>query len=209
MTKVSNRACLREPIPEIIDAARLLDAAVSAHLLGRRELADTLFRLANNEVIWHWIDSVIGKNSSHVQYRKMEAAPPFIPSQQRITKRMPNSEVIKKIHLRDGFHCRFCGMPVIKATVRRSICSAYPEAVPWGKTNASRHRAFFAMWAQYDHILPHARGGTNSIDNMVLACAACQFGRMNYTLDEVGLQYPRQQTRKQQFWDGLERFAVK
>lgn len=38
--------CFREPIPEILDTARYLDAAVSAHLSGHRELASTLFQQA-------------------------------------------------------------------------------------------------------------------------------------------------------------------
>jgi hypothetical protein len=32
------RTCLRDPIPEIFDAARYLDEAVTAHLRGRSEL---------------------------------------------------------------------------------------------------------------------------------------------------------------------------
>ena len=45
------RDCLREPIPEIFEAARLLDAAVSAHHLGRKALADELIRLADLSAI--------------------------------------------------------------------------------------------------------------------------------------------------------------
>ena len=41
------KRCFREPIPEIFDAARYLDAAVSAHLQGEYEVAGKLFLLAN------------------------------------------------------------------------------------------------------------------------------------------------------------------
>lgn len=36
------RRCLRDPIPEIFDAARFLDAAVSAHVQGRYDVAEQL-----------------------------------------------------------------------------------------------------------------------------------------------------------------------
>ena len=63
-----------------------------------------------------------------------------------------------------------------------------------------------AMWAQYDHILPYARGGTSNLDNIVVACAPCNFGRMNYTLEEVGLTDPRLREPVRSTWGGLENF---
>ncbi len=51
----------REPIPEIFDAARYLDAAVSSHLSGHKEIASELFILANNQKVWDWTDSIWGK----------------------------------------------------------------------------------------------------------------------------------------------------
>jgi 5-methylcytosine-specific restriction endonuclease McrA len=62
------------------------------------------------------------------------------------------------------------------------------------------------MWVQFDHLLPHCRGGDNSLDNMVITCAPCNFGRMQYTLDEVGLINPLTREPVRTSWDGLERF---
>jgi 5-methylcytosine-specific restriction endonuclease McrA len=67
--------------------------------------------------------------------------------------------------------------------MREKFCDTYPEAVPWGRTNVSQHAAFQAMSAQYDHVLPHTRGGNNDIDNIILICAPCNYGRMSYTLE--------------------------
>ncbi|WP_256898842.1 HNH endonuclease [Pseudomonas syringae] len=61
------------------------------------------------------------------------------------------------------------------------------------------------MWAQYDHVLAHARGGDNSIDNTILTCAPCNFGKMNYTLEELNLVDPRVRPPVASSWDGLER----
>jgi len=83
---------------------------------------------------------------------------------------------------------------------------AYPSALPWGKENKSQHAAFQAMWLQYDHILPHARGGNNALNNVLITCAPCNFGRMSYTLKEVGLAHPPERGAQRSSWDGLERF---
>ncbi len=41
------RTCLLDPVPEIFDAARYLDAAVSAHLRCKPKMAEELIRLAD------------------------------------------------------------------------------------------------------------------------------------------------------------------
>jgi 5-methylcytosine-specific restriction endonuclease McrA len=200
------RLCLRPPIPEIEDAARMLDAAVSAHSEGKRDVAEELLRLANNKNVWEWTDSIWGKMSPYVQYRPIPNAPPTLLKEQRVKERKPASDVKRLIHIRDGYYCRFCCIPVIRSEIRENFCDTYPEAVPWGCTNVSQHAAFQAMSAQYDHVLPHARGGNNDIDNIILTCAPCNYGRMSYTLEEVGLLDPRDREPRRGTWEGLERF---
>ncbi|MBW4419846.1 MAG: HNH endonuclease [Myxacorys californica WJT36-NPBG1] len=200
------RACLREPIPQIADAARYLDAAVSAHLAGQSDSADALIRLANMPAIRDWTESLWGSNSSYVLYRPVPDAPPSIPKHQRVEWRMPTATEKRRLHQRDGFHCRFCGIPLIRMEVRKRIRSAYPKALPWGRTNVTQHAAFQAMWLQYDHLLPHARGGSNDLENMLLTCAPCNYGRRDRILQEVGLIDPRTRAILCSSWDGLERF---
>jgi hypothetical protein len=62
------------------------------------------------------------------------------------------------------------------------------------------------MWAQYDHVVPHAHGGTSDLSNVVLTCAACNFGRGAYTLEDMALIDPRSHPPIETGWDGLERF---
>jgi hypothetical protein len=85
------------------------------------------------------------------------------------------------------------------------VQALYPEQVPWGRSNATQHAAFQAMWAQYDHVVPHTLGGRNELDNLVLACAACNFGKMDYSLEELNLEDPRLREPRASTWDGLER----
>jgi hypothetical protein len=91
--------------------------------------------------------------------------------------------------------------------VRVRLVKTYPNAATWGSTIADQHAALQAMWTQYDHVLPHAKGGDNSLDNLVVTCAPCNYGRWHYTLEEVGLMDPRDRPPTQSLWDGLERFS--
>lgn len=202
------RSCFCTPISDVHDAARLLDAAVSAHLRGRKDLAAELIRLANMPSIREWLESVWGKGSPFIKYHPVANPLPTYPKDRRVENRMPSIEEKKHIHTRDGFYCRFCNMPVIRKEVRVKLQQLHSDALPWGRTNDSQHSAFQAMWAQYDHIVPHARGGTNTLSNLVLTCAACNFGRMNYTLDEVAILDPRERDPHQGPWDGLERMLL-
>ncbi len=201
------RTCFRHPVPEIADAARYLDAAVSAHLNGKRELAVKLIRLADMPPIREWTESIWGSKSPYVQYREIPGAPRILSKEEREPVRMPTTAEREALHERDGFHCRFCGIPVIRKDIRVAIQKDYPDALLWGRKNAEQHAAFQAMWLQYDHLLPHARGGTNDIANIAITCAPCNFGRMNLLIEEVGIVDPMQREPVQSMWDGLQRYC--
>lgn len=200
------RRCLRYPVPEIAEAARLLDLAVAAHLAGEAGDAGTLFRQADLPAIRSWTESLWGPGGPWSTPITALTAPPTLPRHLRVRARMPNAAERRSLHERDGLHCRFCGIPLVRKEVRARISRVYPEAVPWGRTNASQHAALQAMMLQYDHLLPHARGGGNELENVVITCAPCNYGRWNRTLDEVGLDNPLNYAPVQSAWDGLERF---
>lgn len=202
---MSLKRCFREPIPEIFDSAKYLDAAVSAHLSGHTALASDLLMLADNKAVWDWTESVWGKDSHYVNVSKK----PSLHTEQKSKARMPDTEMKKALHERDGYHCRFCGIPVIHADIRKKLVKIYPKAVPWGRTNNTQHAAFQCMWLQYDHVVPHSAGGLNTLENLVITCAACNFGKMEYTLEELGLHNPREFSPIQSLWDGLERMRGK
>lgn len=199
------RRCFRTPVPAVMAAAKYLDAAVSAHMIGNRELAEYLIRAADMDEVREWTESLWGKASPYVKPRKITGSPPILNKPDRIAERMPTGLSLVDVHHRDGFHCRFCAVPVIRKQVRTLLCKFYPMALRWERTNLGQHAAFQAMWAQYDHVLAHARGGDNSLANTVLTCAPCNFGKMNYTLEELSLSDPRTRPPIISSWDGLER----
>lgn len=186
-------------------AAKYLDAAVAAHMIGNAKLAEHLIRAADMDEVREWTESLWGKASPYVKPRSVLGAPPVLSKDRRVVERMPSRAAKSEIHRRDGFHCRFCGIPVIRKEVRVALSVHYPRALRWERTNLGQHAGLQAMWAQYDHVLAHARGGDNSIENTILTCAPCNFAKMNYTLDELNLSDPRVRAPSASSWDGLER----
>lgn len=207
------RRCLREPIPEIFFAANLLDQAVDAHLSGDHTIAEALIRAADIPEVGQWVDSLWGSAKNHpnqakyLRVRTIEGAPPTVPKQDRIKERMPSASERRMIVERWGYNCAFCGIPVIRKEVRCRMRKAYPNALRWGSQNAKQHAAFQCLWLQYDHIVPHARGGGNDPSNIIVTCSGCNYGKGNYVLAEQGLMDPRQRSINKTNWDGLERFV--
>jgi HNH endonuclease len=206
---------MREPIDEIFIASQLLDRATDAHLAGDLSTADTLIREANMPAVRAWTESLWGSRAANLdqqkyhQFRAIAGAPPYLEKVQHIPARMPTSAEKNIIIERYGRNCVFCGIPLIRKEVRIAFQSAYPDALPWGRANQTQHAAFQCMWMQFDHLLPHSRGGDNSVGNVVVTCAPCNFGRMQWTLEEVGLIDPRLRRAQRTSWDGLERALSK
>ena len=195
------RLCLREPIPEIQDAAEALQMAVKAHLAGERAHAAQLIDKANDPVVRAWTESIWGKSGEYAVSGRFDSVPAFIPGAKA---RMPTLGIQRDLHQRDGYYCRFCGIPVIRKQIRERLRKEYPKVQVWGTKNCQQHAALQCMWAQYDHLLPHSRGGDNCPDNLVVTCAPCNYGRMQYTLEEAGLQNPLRREPKVGPWSGLE-----
>ena len=201
------RVCLLQPIPEVAIAACHLNDAVTAHLDGRFREAEDLLVQANIAAITKWADLLIGKFSEYnsPRFRLNSSSKGSHPKEKA---RMPLSELKRMLHIRDGYHCRFCGTPIIRRQVRKRLVSLYPKVVPWGPGNTDKHVAVFVMEAQYDHVLPHSKGGQNDIENIVLTCLPCNYGRSSFTLEEMGLFDPRTRQPVECVapgWDGLER----
>jgi hypothetical protein len=199
------RRSFRPLLPEIDYAAALLSGAADAHLRGDSTQAASLIKDADMPVLREWLESIWGKGSPHIHFRQVADAPAAVDRSSRVEARMPDAKAKRLLIERDGHRCRLCGILVIRSEVRQFLKIAYPDVLHWGNRNIDQHAAFQVMWLQYDHLLPHARGGSNDLENMLIACASCNFGRMNYTLEEVGFAPLGVSPDIASPWDGLER----
>lgn len=202
------RACFLEPTAAVIGAAERLEAALAAHSKGDRIACEKLIREADDPGVREWVRPFLGPASRnpHRKFREIELACPKLPRESRHNSRMPTAALKAEVVARDGFECVFCGMPVIRTEVRQALRKEYPLAVPWGGSIDECHAAFQTLWLQFDHVVPHSRGGDTTLSNVVVTCAACNYGRMQNTLAEMGLLDPRGRLRTKRGWDGLEGF---
>lgn len=200
--------CLKEPIPEISLAADLLSQSVRAHFDGDSILAEHLLKKADIPAIRMWTESIWGQAGVYSQLVKILGNPKTLPKNERDPVRMPSKSIELELLKRDGFNCRFCGIPLIRKETRVFFQKKYPNAVMWGKTNSEQHAAFQAMWMQFDHLIPHARGGKTSKENLLITCAPCNYGRMNFLVDEIGLIKPNTDLENLSTWNGLENSLI-
>lgn len=197
------RDCFEPPPPEVHQAIELLDRAANAAIEGDCKLASSLIAQADSLAIFDFVERIWGKVDLYIhRYRDVPGAPPKLKGAKL---RMPSKPEQRKIYLRDGWRCRFCGIRVVSPAAFSMLRKAFPLSLRWGDTNTQKHTGFMALRACVDHILPHSRTGTNDPDNLVTTCWPCNFGRLKWTIEEVGLKDPRLRPPIVDSWDGLTR----
>lgn len=199
-----SRLSIREPIPEIFEAYYLLSAAADAHLHGQFEAAASLFARANIPAVYDWAWAEWQKPRLNIR----------VPKPENDTRKVPKSEKDKDLRVaqkrlilaRDGFRCRYCGIPVIDSDIRKLMHKLYPDQVPWTDNRPEQqHSGFSSMWLQYEHIVPLSHGGRSDENNVVISCALCNFGKDVSTLKQLDIADPRLRPPVPAPWDGLER----
>src|SRR5690606_28277155 len=138
----------------------------------------------DNPVIGEWIDRIwLGDVPSIHAVRKIDGLPPVLAKEARFVPRNAPLAMKRALVARDGHHCRLCSIPLVRPEVRKELVRLYPNEARWTSNRAAdQHRGLQVMWLQYDHIIVHSRGGETSEDNLIVTCAACNFGRAGYML---------------------------
>jgi len=108
------------------------------------------------------------------------------------------------VGVRDGWHCRYCGLPVADVGFFNALWAALPAEFPQGRGtpvvgNGWPISRVYRMAP--DHVHPLSAGGSNTIDNLVASCGACNYQwKADCTLDELKGTV-REPTATD--WDGL------
>lgn len=200
------RRCFLAPIPDIDACADLLSAAADAILSNDLAMAKTLVLKADMPAICEYTLRIIGSIDPEIHFQSLNPPQTTIA---KVARRMPPRRVEQSIYLRDGWRCRYCASRVISRKARSRLNFFLPVEARWGRSNRARHCGLFLLSASLDHVLPHSRGGSNQEENLVTACTACQFGRNQWTLEEVGFEDPRHFPPIRDSWDGLCRLLAK
>ena len=201
---MDSRHSFLPPLKEHELAAQLLSDAVDAVIERRVDDARKLIKAADFDVLRDFAQKVAGKYDPDIhRFREIPGAPP--PSTSRTKRRMPSTSISRSIFKRDGWRCRFCEVKVISVVAIKILDGMFPEEIRNRPPMREIHGGIRALAASLDHILPHSRGGDNSPENLVCACGPCQFGRNQWTLEEVGFSDPRERPAIVDEWDGLTR----
>jgi 5-methylcytosine-specific restriction endonuclease McrA len=195
------------PIPEIDAGLDLVSRAADAFLDGRIDLAKRLLVEADFPEIAVYCGRIVGKTDPSLHWQHKQPTD-LLPPDARLATRMPSPSTELFVFERDGWKCRFCGCRVLDRKARAKLCKAFPDETHWSREELSRHSVLHALSVSLDHIVPHSRGGTNDVENLVTACYVCQFGRNCWTLAEVGFEDPRSRSPVVDTWDGLRRLLA-
>jgi hypothetical protein len=179
----------------------VLRTAVNMACSGSHAAARDLIAVVGNEDILHWCVEH-GQMSGIHRHRALG----------RITgaqvglgtgPRSPSPLLTVNVWRRDGFHCRYCGIPVVPKRVLKAFSTLVgADVFPVGRTNAENHGAALIACAQIDHVVPYNQGGATDQNNLVTACWACNFGKDRFTLAQIGLDDPRARQQNYPGWDG-------
>lgn len=203
------RSCL-PPLDEHYHATSLLSRAVNEHLSGNADIAESLILEADIPKLHEWSEALWGGKKAlteeEFRYIHRKRKDPEKPSvvEKRLSRTIPIA-MKRDLIQRDGYHCKFCSLPLIGRAALKVLRDAYPNAIRWGSANREKHSALYTMAIEYDHILPHCLGGENTLDNLVVACGPCNCARWDCTIAEYGLLDPRDFPPVQSDWDGLSR----
>lgn len=101
------------------------------------------------------------------------------------------SDLEESIYKRDGYTCRYCGLRLMSnrelSKIERAVGKDFFQT---RGNNQTRHGFIFVLRATVDHVLPHNRGGSTSLNNLVTSCWSCNYGKGKFTLEEIGLASP-------------------
>lgn len=200
---------IKEPIPQIFETWVFLNQAVDAHLAGNRQLAEVLFEKADMRVVWEWLNPGWTRPDLNVVVSDPPGDTQEVPKHLRDSDRNIAPAIRSAVLQRDGYRCRYCGIPVVHADIRKLAHRLYPGVVPWEPYDVTKqHSGFACLWLQFDHVVPHSHGGRSSLDNVVISCALCNFGKDKYTLLQLNLADPRLTPPVPSKWDGLNRLRT-
>jgi 5-methylcytosine-specific restriction endonuclease McrA len=157
-----------------------------------------------------WYDEHAGRVGSRRKHKIGVAAPKPIPEEQRDDRDKLMKISRKLVYKRDCYTCRYCGQRVVPTEILAGFMKALPKddrGNYYFDTSAEHkvgHGIVHVFKAVADHGVPHSIGGPTDMENLVTACGGCNYGKSDYTVEQIGIQDPRKRPPAKSDWDGLQ-----
>ena len=101
------------------------------------------------------------------------------------------SKFEKELYARDKYKCRYCSSYVMPKKLFKKAQSLIGKTyLPLGSTNLTRSGFYLMFVATLDHVLPLSLGGRTNESNLVTSCWSCNYGKANFTVEQIGIKNP-------------------
>ena len=118
-----------------------------------------------------------------------------------------NPSLEKEVFKRDCYRCRYCGQRVVAKEIFSEVSRILgSEKFSVERENSKRNGLTLGLRGVADHVDPYASGGETEAENLVTSCYSCNFGKAGYSLDQMGLEDPRERKSIDDEWRGLTEF---
>ena len=172
----------------IQDSFQLLVDAITYASAGKIELARSILKNSRDLEMRTWYH-VHAQNIAtwRSETLKIEAPEPILPLDPE--NRFSKFESI--LFARDNYKCRYCADPVIPKKVFKKAQSLIGSTdLPLGRTNLTRSGFYLMFVATLDHVMPWSLGGRTDESNLVTSCWSCNYGKANFTVEQIGINNP-------------------
>jgi hypothetical protein len=208
---------MRAPLPYPREFDESIDHFVAATKLafaGEVQEARRRMNSIDHTSMVKWFDE-IAQHVGDVRYELISNAQPYRKRAQSNKKRDMGDARMRRLAERDGYRCGYCGIRVVEPALLKKVQSelgrdVFPSKTgEKGSSNLDYHGIWLVMAITLDHIKPFAIDADDSDGNLVTCCWGCNFGKYDYTLDELGLARPEQSTGVFDGWHGLRDLTMK
>jgi 5-methylcytosine-specific restriction endonuclease McrA len=176
--------------------------AVRAATSGELEVARDILATIRSDEMRAWY--AIAACSGTVRFNALGRRPTAISSAQRDKIQDVPAAMKRAVFERDGYRCRYCANRIVPLCVLERFEDIVGNDVFLATgTDQTRHGITLLFRAVADHVVPWNLGGATSLDNLVTACWPCNFAKSSYTLDQLGLDDPRNRPPVADEWRGL------
>jgi len=187
----------------IAEQFEIFESAVNDFFTGQKEACLQKIKQIKSEEITNWFIEHGQMSGRHRKIILKNLVPPKIPKEQRDTIRSPK-KIQDEVFKRDGYRCRYCGNKIISQAFLRLFIKKLNSPIFYrGETNLTKHGIIHISWPIADHVIPWNQGGLTVINNLVTACATCNYGKDGYTFEQLGIQNPFNRQPIVDKWNGL------